>query len=368
MDKNYWKNYYKSHKIGEKPSLFAEFVLTRLNEFALNDKSFRGDSSDSRNDEIVTTSPNLTQPFRNDLVETSHNPKSSDFITLLELGCGNGRDAIFFAKNGIKVIAIDQVADEISYLASLYAENPHFISGDFTDLDTIFKELDSCHNHERAKQSKNIPHEVPQTLASLHFSKKCDFANANNMAKSHQSERLKSTKSIESNAESHKDSADSSDFNFIDSHDFAKYRNDGIDIDSHYSMPNLTNTAEGDSTRSAQFHCIYSRFTLHSITHSQQETLLSQIPRYLAKDGILAIEARGLKNSLYQKGEAVIDEADAFIYDSHYRRFVDLERLCEVLGSLGFEIEFAKEDRGFAPFNGEDDYFFRIIATRGGQN
>lgn len=55
-------------------------------------------------------------------------------------------------------------------------------------------------------------------------------------------------------------------------------------------------------------------------------------------------------------------EANAFIHDSHYRRFVDFESLCEVLESqLNLTIHFAKEDRGFAPFNGEDDYFFRVV-------
>ena len=496
MDKNYWRNYYKSHKIGEKPSLFAEFVLERLKgeEYFANSSDFmesnaeslesslRGDLSPKRalrkqlthtcksiktaefkneniglshhcerseaiqksiesakdsnvldcHDSAIVESRNDDSPYRhcehsqnvkqsiyeNNFMESrqieraesteslkdsnimdyhefnklnSHNDEndtdsheaftssndeqranphdSHDFynndatlhnskshkdsdITLLELGCGNGRDAIFFAKNGIKVIAIDQVADEISYLASLYAENPHFISGDFTDLDTIFKGLDS---HSASSLSSLRGDNSPKRALRKQLIHTCKSIN----------------------------NAESSDFNLVDCHDsaVAESRNDNsVAIPSNTNSRNdewradynksqgksFNDGISGDSTHSARFHCIYSRFTLHSITHSQQETLLSQIPRYLAKDGILAIEARGLKNSLYQKGEAVLDEADAFIYDSHYRRFVDLERLCEVLRSLDFHIEFAKEERGFAPFNGEDDYFFRIIATRGG--
>ena len=67
MDKKYWDNYYHQHgkdkKITE-PSSFAKFCLdTFLNSEKLN---------------------------------------------IVELGSGNGRDAIFFARNGHSVVAIDQ--------------------------------------------------------------------------------------------------------------------------------------------------------------------------------------------------------------------------------------------------------------------
>lgn len=114
----------------------------------------------------------------------------------------------------------------------------------------------------------------------------------------------------------------------------------------------------------------------------QQCELFAQIPNYLDYDGILAIETRGVQNSLYQKGERIQDEENAFIYESHYRRFVTLEDLLEDIramhsGSRSFQILYAKESRGFAPFTQgdryEDDYFIRVIAKltdlcRGGVN
>lgn len=227
MDKNYWANFYAKHKVGEKPSLFAKFVWE-------NYLSTRQD------------------------------------LRLIELGCGNGRDALYFAKQGIQTTAIDQVQEEVSYLATHCATtkngivNPRFIAGDFTNLNEIFR--------------------------------------------------------------------------------------------------NLTPHSNNTQSRGIIFDCIYSRFTLHSITHTQQESLLSQIPNFIAPNGILAIEARGKKNSLYKQGEPIENEANAFIHDNHYRRFVDFDNLCEIVESqLNLEILFAKEDRGFAPFNGEDDYFFRIV-------
>jgi cyclopropane fatty-acyl-phospholipid synthase-like methyltransferase len=67
-DTLYWENYYKSALITDNPSPFAKWVL------------------------------------RNQLREN---------MDLIELGCGNGRDSLFFAKNGVRVLAVDQCAEEI---------------------------------------------------------------------------------------------------------------------------------------------------------------------------------------------------------------------------------------------------------------
>lgn len=218
MDLTYWDNYYKTHKHNAINSLFSAFVREEY-----------------------------LKPH----------------TRLLELGCGNGRDSVYFAKSAIATTAIDQVQSEIDYLnAHFGALGCTFVCGDFSELSQI--------------DSLTPPYE-----------------------------------------------------------------------------------------------CIYSRFSLHSITHAQQRALFAQLPRYLALGGILAIETRGYKNSLYQKGERVQDERDAFIYEAHYRRFVDLADLCKEIESIsqdgkGFEILYAQESQGFAPFvhNGvqEDDFFIRIIA------
>ena len=57
---------------------------------------------------------------------------------LIELGCGNGRDSVYFAQKGVNVLAIDQVVDELDYLNNKYADmdNICFRSADFTNLRT----------------------------------------------------------------------------------------------------------------------------------------------------------------------------------------------------------------------------------------
>lgn len=108
---------------------------------------------------------------------------------------------------------------------------------------------------------------------------------------------------------------------------------------------------------------IYSRFTLHSITQEQENRLFAWIVANLKSNGLFCIEARGLKNSLYKKGKPVSGEKNAFIYNSHFRRFLDFEMLCENLKSH-FKILYAKEEKNFAPYKDENDYFIRIIARK----
>ncbi len=88
--KTYWENYYKSHATPQRESRFAAFVCEKI---------LRG-------------------------------------AVLLELGCGDGRDALFFAKNGMHVCAIDQASSEIAYLNAHHQNaNLRFVAGDFTALE-----------------------------------------------------------------------------------------------------------------------------------------------------------------------------------------------------------------------------------------
>ena len=63
-------------------------------------------------------------------------------------------------------------------------------------------------------------------------------------------------------------------------------------------------------------------------------------------------------------GEAVPNEADAYILDNHYRRFLNFDSLCEDLKKLGFTLDFAAEDKDFAPYNGQNETYIRVIARK----
>lgn len=204
-DRDYWEQYYADRRKPFDPSPFARHVLERYIR--------TGDS-------------------------------------LIDLGCGNGRDSVFFSTNGARVLAIDNCAEEIRFLETNYGNDDlRFANGDVTDL--------------------------------------------------HGSER---------------------------------------------------------------FDHIYSRFSLHAISRSGQDKLLAWAGRALEVGGHLLLEFRGKENELFGKGEAVVDEPDAFIHDGHYRRFLDLQQTVGLLEGAGFEVIESHERRGFSPVHDEDETFARIIA------
>ncbi len=208
MDKNYWKSIYSKQSEGEMPSLFAIYIAENY------------DIKGKR---------------------------------LIELGCGNGRDAIYFSNANAIVDAIDQCDNIIELL------NYRF-----------------------------------QKVDNLHF--KClDFT----------------------------------------------CMNDGLPYD-----------------------IVYSRFTLHSISKVQEENVLRWAYRNLTTNGKLCIEVRGQNNEIYRVGTPVNGEPDAFILNDHYRRFIHFESICDKLTNIGFHIDFAKEQKGFAPYNGTDETYIRIIASK----
>jgi ubiquinone/menaquinone biosynthesis C-methylase UbiE len=208
MDKDYWTSYYKSLNNELKPSLFAKYVMSEV---------IKGHK------------------------------------TLIELGCGNGRDATYFANENMQVVAVDQCEEEIKFLNNRYKQLQYldFKSGDFSELDD-----------------------------------------------------------------------------------------------------------------SKSFDIVYSRFTLHSVSKEQEIRTINWAYRNLHAGGYLCIEARGQRNEIYQVGEKVAEEENAFILDGHYRRFLNFEAFCDSLKQVGFVIEFAAEEKGFSPFKGKDETYIRVIARK----
>ena len=85
----YWNQYYKNRVCSEEPSPFARYVAT------------------------------LVEPGRD----------------MVELGCGNGRDAVFFAAQGLHITALDMSREAISQLQSRNLPNAQFRCGDFVNSD-----------------------------------------------------------------------------------------------------------------------------------------------------------------------------------------------------------------------------------------
>ncbi|QGG58088.1 class I SAM-dependent methyltransferase [Paenibacillus sp. B01] len=73
-----------------------------------------------------SSSPDKPSPFALDVLPFLEEQKS-----LIELGCGNGRDSLFFSKNNIRVVAVDQADVAISHLQTYANEFLTAVRDDF---------------------------------------------------------------------------------------------------------------------------------------------------------------------------------------------------------------------------------------------
>lgn len=85
MDKSYWNVFYEQNKAVEQPSLFAQWVIEYMKKGG----------------------------------------------KVADLGCGNGRDSIFFMKNQMKVCAIDVSEVATKHIAETYGKQMDVVNDDF---------------------------------------------------------------------------------------------------------------------------------------------------------------------------------------------------------------------------------------------
>ncbi|MCI6649857.1 MAG: adenylyl-sulfate kinase [Lachnospiraceae bacterium] len=105
-DVSYWDNYYANiNNAPEEPSLFAKFIMEKY----------------------------LKNGGR-----------------LLELGCGNGRDSLYFSRNGLDVVALDTSSEAIKKLNDIAEDSKLtalFACDDFTNSNAIFQQrFDYCYS------------------------------------------------------------------------------------------------------------------------------------------------------------------------------------------------------------------------------
>lgn len=117
-----------------------------------------------------------------------------------------------------------------------------------------------------------------------------------------------------------------------------------------------------ESIYQIQYDYCYSRFTLHAINEREETQILLKAYSMLKDGGYLFIEARSIHDKKYGLGQAV--EKNAYIYDGHYRRFLDLAEVAIKLKSIGFDITEQEESDLFAPQKGDSTVCIRIVAKK----
>lgn len=111
-----------------------------------------------------------------------------------------------------------------------------------------------------------------------------------------------------------------------------------------------------------QFDYIYSRFSLHAINKFQEKYFLKKTYESLKENGLLFIEARSINDNLCGLGEKV--GVNEYIYNDHYRRFIEKEELVHQLIDLGYRIIYSVEGIDMAPFGNENPSVVRVVAEK----
>lgn len=99
---------------------------------------------------------------------------------------------------------------------------------------------------------------------------------------------------------------------------------------------------------------LYTRFLLHSIPESTETIFFQVISEYLPKGSYFFSEFRTNK-----------DKDEKKIYDNHYRRFINIDKLIENLrDNYHFRLVEYSESKGLSIYKGEDPYLGRIMMLK----
>lgn len=114
---------------------------------------------------------------------------------------------------------------------------------------------------------------------------------------------------------------------------------------------------------SVEYDYCYSRWTMHSIDEKQQTELLDNVYNALRPGGLFFIEARTTKDEICGLGEKV--GHNAYVYNEHYRRFLDVAEFAGDLERAGFVVEHV-EGQGFSKTEESDPVLLRVVARKPG--
>lgn len=111
--------------------------------------------------------------------------------------------------------------------------------------------------------------------------------------------------------------------------------------------------AFGDSQQPAGDKVLYMRFFLHSVTEDIQTVILDAAVATLPPKTMIALEFRTDK-----------DADEKHVFGAHYRRYIPMAEMTEVLQAKGFTVTHAEESRGLSPYQDEDPFLCRILGVK----
>jgi len=108
---------------------------------------------------------------------------------------------------------------------------------------------------------------------------------------------------------------------------------------------------------------IYSRFSIHSLTTTECDLAVQNAYNLLVDSGLLLIETRSTNDPRYGQGIKIETEKHAFI-DTHYRRFMTIDEMRELLDKHNFIIKNLNEEYIDANYNTDKAVVIRAVAIK----
>lgn len=106
---------------------------------------------------------------------------------------------------------------------------------------------------------------------------------------------------------------------------------------------------------------VYGRFVMHAMPEDSETKVLQESWRLLRNEGKIFLEFRTIHDPLMNQGALI---GDSERVTDHYRRFIDFEKFCNKLFTIGFNLDFAIEKRGLAAYGADDPVVGRVVATK----
>jgi len=103
---------------------------------------------------------------------------------------------------------------------------------------------------------------------------------------------------------------------------------------------------------------IYARFFIHTITLKDQIQFLRNVKKVLSKNGKIFLEFRTTKDPMMKLGKKISYNERI---SSHYRRFIDVEKLEHEIQAENFKFIYKKQSFNFANFNNQKPHICRMI-------
>ncbi|MBT5399582.1 class I SAM-dependent methyltransferase [bacterium] len=130
---------------------------------------------------------------------------------------------------------------------------------------------------------------------------------------------------------------------------------------AQYLQPKALDFIDEDYSKYESIDVLYSRFTIHAISKSDEEELLPNVYSGLNDGGLFCVEVRTTKDSLYGVGENC--GHNTFITD-HKRRFIDSQVFVKQCLTLGFKILYFSEENNLSVYKNDNPVLMRLILQK----